>query len=1696
MEREASAAATAVEGAATAHAAEEVVTRLRQVEAEREVWLAKRHERLARKEQLRKLLGLEAAKQAAGGPASLLEAQDEGVAEEKPSATAHASPTSNVVVMARKKELQKLQERARLASEVRSTQPTPAVKRKRNEEPPAGKKPAALVNNSTPVPAAITEMHECRALDEGADRIQALIEVEKQAVAGVCDPLRSLERQHSNSATFRDLRRQAHFLSSLLGDTVTKPGSLAVSAVLAACAGVDALDSPACDGKRASRRSHYRQSGVFGEMETWLREQAEIEELTNSTAARMEGSNRLTSGSSGSAASSNQPFSLEEDSIVKQLRTVDPVLKRPRTKFDPMKMLCHYELNGVCNDANCSYQHQKDYQAVENEGDEAPIGVEKDTNGQDSKELQQLLLAFAEFRANIMKKWPLITSTVSPSTASESAASPNPIQNQDATLTSIAAETKAGSANEESSDFLALDLVEEEGDALPTESRLDARYYEDPQATKVYGEALQKRVEEQADDTDAWLLLALDQLELDVASAETSGNSRPQQQLVALCSGLNVKARDGASSGLVVNEANLKRCLHTLSRALEVEANAYCEAVWLLYLHLCRQLTSRQTELDTAEQAVQFLPKSHALWLRYLSTYEFDSVKMAEEVHWRILQHLGRVETGQDGVVDSESPAVTAELSILLTAICLHLCLKLWRAGAEKRALDLLAAFVQLEEPVSSEFAWCDPVRRRLRTEETIGLSLIFAHLATWHEMPVLVEQWLAASSCQGLPMKEFASSVESFRLRRPHGRSDTNDEDLAQALKAYELAFRLHQDDCPTARDAGNAILNNWLLILTLQEDKTTRDEVLKSFLKEKLAVLQQYPAVSLSAAKLVEVELNDPVQSHQLMLTMMDQSSATQFPEALHYFLLACRQFSELFGALDEAFPHVMGRLASGLDVETDTVEQSVQEIKRDSNRMSKSIALQALLHSLLTCWIDQLAMLDDPTQSPPDIYVALDICHLMGTLLDPSTAIDSLQKVLSSPKFAALSLKARQLVWKLRFVFQIDQFQQKDAENSRAGHKTKLIQLFRHYLGAMRVETEILRQTTRQVASDLNGQAIQDAVCSSLYPERRQLVTYEATLELFELCCAAVPRPEQAAFFASFTDVLALVPEFSLAFSGTLSAYSCVFERFSLFRLMLCITEVAVHDWEVRAARASLRRCLTGSKTLLASHSRVLQALVAVELRQKSMKAVSSLLASELQADPLLLETWRLVLGMEILLGEQSAARAEELSADLAKRQLVFSCNTYGDTELLGLKTPLLESDAAISKLNLRGLGLQSVPNAVLLHSELKWLCLSGNQLTDLPIGLGRLKELETLIVSENALLELPASVGQLTGLKTLSVAHNNLSIASMLLLSSLPLLEAVDLRWNALTRLPVTTLTGFRRLKVLRLEGNSIPTEELEEIKQQLAKRQAQDGDTEAKAVAEQAAALRPAQPEESSTEQSAETSRPEPEAATAEGEAAEDVEMLAVEPVGAGVVSEAKDTDGDQIMEPNEVIDLEGATTKSSEHTVQAIEQSKKVIDVDGADSVEEGEVEAQSAASKALEDKDPRPIVDETQAPTVSDAVASAALEAFAQIRVQAAAEAAERLRVSQAAPQVAFRKLRAYMEAAQITRRTEVRERNPELWREFVAANVPLNSRFGKCRVCCAPNDGRNQRLNTMVLCVPCLEQVLLILKAQDGPEETKEGN
>lgn len=80
-------------------------------------------------------------------------------------------------------------------------------------------------------------------------------------------------------------------------------------------------------------------------------------------------------------------------------------------------MLCMYELSGVCNDENCPYQHQRDFESS-GDGDEE---YESNTTGEPSvrgdsqspqlvsKEQMRLLQDFAHLRSNVMQKWPVIT---------------------------------------------------------------------------------------------------------------------------------------------------------------------------------------------------------------------------------------------------------------------------------------------------------------------------------------------------------------------------------------------------------------------------------------------------------------------------------------------------------------------------------------------------------------------------------------------------------------------------------------------------------------------------------------------------------------------------------------------------------------------------------------------------------------------------------------------------------------------------------------------------------------------------------------------------------------------------------------------------------------------------------------------------------------------------------------------------------------------------------------------------------------------------------------------------------------------------------------------------------------------------------------------------------------------------------------
>ncbi|KAE9359422.1 hypothetical protein PF008_g2256 [Phytophthora fragariae] len=1508
---EASATAAAAEGAVGPDAAQKAVERIRELEAERQQWIAKRQQTLARQEKLLKLLELQRATKSKGEQNAGDTANNETKtppADDQKTENEEARTAAATAALARKKELKELQARALAAQEkqqqaasvlarnlkqlvTRNAQRSQAIKRKREEEQEAAdNQPSKKIDvgvDKDEATASTPEMHPFAAgsdVDVGttelaaaacfrialrhlvqtgtvmskekleqefntytgkqsgevidssllefsladvntvgsiqagnpsssstrvepvcwqpgrqylkiptvcssqADRIQALIDVEKQVVVDACDSL-WMEKRCLSSTSVICKRRQKQFMACLLGEDVAAPNSATLSTVLSACVGVNPNRSTTSYEKRFPYQVYGQIASVFAKMEAWLRDRATKSEPNNSLSLRLDEGNRHRSSRDNFFSSKYaKPFSVSSDSVVKQLRDIGSLHSAVAKKLDPMKILCHYELNGVCNDKNCSNYHQNDYEPVVINSKESSDGNDGDDFAKvlQMDEMDQLLLSFAEFRGRIMTKWPVIPTSQNSSVTTEKNTGTNAT---DARLSAIEPELsmardsqrRDGDSEGSNDDFLELDIPAE----LPALG--DARYFDDVESRNLYGDSLQGKVEEDPNDTDAWLLLAIYYLDLDVGlsdeAANLSDDDRLQQQLVFLCKELNVVHRSGSSRKLNIEESNLKRCLHTLSRALEVEANAYCEALWLLYLHLCGQVASKQTEIDTVEQAVQFLPSSHALWLRYVSTYDFDSVGMAEGIYWRLLEHLARVNSGEDGLqVSNESPK--KELSILLTAICFHLCIKLWRAGATRRVLELLSALLQIGD-ATSEFAWCN-----------------------------------------------MHDHVDSFPWRE-----------------------------------------------------------------------------------------------------------------------------------------------------------------------------------------------------------------------------------------------------------------------------HQAGLAKLFRKYMSEMSVEAQMFRQVSKQIKDDVERNAVEDAVCDCLYPERHQLITYDVNIELFRLCLAAVAGSEQTTFYASFTDSLGQSSEFSLAFS-----------------------DAAVHEWELLAARASLRKCLGRAK---AQHPQILQALVAVELRLRNMKAVSSLLESEMQAEPLLLESWRLAVGLEILFGEQLDERSQKIAAEMEKRQLVFACNTYGDDKLSSEGTLSMLRNSEATSLSLRGLRLTFVPNAVLLNNELVSLNLSGNELTELPMGLGRLKNLRKLDASENGLIGFPECVNKLTQLQELRLAHNNIYAVSI---HALPRLITMDIRWNAIAHLSASTLAALQNLIMLHIEGNAVPDDQLAKFfdllsrrKHGIASREDQTNSiVQTEEIPRSVLAGDKSLPEKPSHKKVTLSS------ADANTEVADkiiDSEMTAAEVVATEL--ETKEDDGDQVVEQDIVStvsaskDKAGQLTENVDQTSPPIESnedqamsaadtatvsmeggddqsmgnSNSVIEIDDAIPVSVGDATKEvidvDSSESAEETEDSNNIteltVDATRdvlvPSTNAEPSGSSATGNFERSHSDAVLAAAPRRHSS-----IARTKLAVYMKNNHVDGRAEARRRNPALWGEFVAANLPVQSVLPACRWCFAPNDGRNQRFNSTVLCVRCLEDAVRVLKEREG--------
>jgi internalin A len=123
-----------------------------------------------------------------------------------------------------------------------------------------------------------------------------------------------------------------------------------------------------------------------------------------------------------------------------------------------------------------------------------------------------------------------------------------------------------------------------------------------------------------------------------------------------------------------------------------------------------------------------------------------------------------------------------------------------------------------------------------------------------------------------------------------------------------------------------------------------------------------------------------------------------------------------------------------------------------------------------------------------------------------------------------------------------------------------------------------------------------------------------------------------------------------------------------------------------------------------------------------------------------------------------------------------------------------------------LNLFGLELSALPEAIGQLTQLKVLNLSANQLSTLPEAIGQLSQLKVLNLSVNKLSTLPEVIGQLTQLQTLDLGVNQLSTLPEVI-GQLTQLKVLDLNDNQLSALP-EAIGQLTQLEGLNLNANQL------------------------------------------------------------------------------------------------------------------------------------------------------------------------------------------------------------------------------------------------------------------------------------------------
>lgn len=118
--------------------------------------------------------------------------------------------------------------------------------------------------------------------------------------------------------------------------------------------------------------------------------------------------------------------------------------------------------------------------------------------------------------------------------------------------------------------------------------------------------------------------------------------------------------------------------------------------------------------------------------------------------------------------------------------------------------------------------------------------------------------------------------------------------------------------------------------------------------------------------------------------------------------------------------------------------------------------------------------------------------------------------------------------------------------------------------------------------------------------------------------------------------------------------------------------------------------------------------------------------------------------------------------------------------------------------VTKLDLSGKGLKSIPNDVFQFTNLTKLILHDNEISSIPKDILKLKHLKVLDISNNNLRQLHAPIFHLPKLKTLDIRHNHIRKLPIQIKNSS--IEELIADYNEITEIDLTNLCNLKKLVI--------------------------------------------------------------------------------------------------------------------------------------------------------------------------------------------------------------------------------------------------------------------------------------------------------